>query len=681
MRATLRFRPQVVSCVILVLALAGPLPAAEVHYAANPVPGSWLVEIEPGVPMARLAHALAAAHGGQVGSMYDRGFRGFVLRVPDQAIAGLSHHPLIKSLIQDERYTEGVLSEAAPYCYSAEQMSNERPLPSENPGTPQTVDCTEPEVGSGGPQCIDNWGLDRVGEERPPSDFRFQWAANGSARRIYSFDTGVRDTHREFEGVLGQSRVVHLLNATKDPDGDGHGHGTHVAAIAAGRTYGVAKWAAIYRVQVVDQEGETQLSWVMDGFQAIDDHLAANPTVGIAVINWSGGNKPLWVTGTDKQYVALRERLVGLLEAHPNLLLVQAAGNRAGNQGHNACDYSFGKDSRFPTVFDQILVAAGSDPSDQRFIGGVWTSNYGDCVDLFAPAEVVVSAWKTHDSAACQITGTSMAAPHASGAAVVLSGLFPMEDAAGIRDLLIGSATRDVLDPSTLGEGSPNLLLAVPAGDGVIFDDDFAGLGNWPINEVTGQGENAACSGYCARIESTADTAYLGDDRPDEEYVYRVSFLFSTYELTFGSGSEVTLFRARGASDATLFELVLEPAPPGVALGNPRLRVDVYTNDGLVQELVELPESDPLMDPTLLLEFEWVPSAFELEPEGFFRLWSGLAALENVQLQVSLDELDTHGMTVESALLGIVSASGTVVEGELRFSDFKSRREDLRISF
>ena len=332
MRATLRLCLRAGSCVILVLALAGPLPAAEIHYAANPVHGSWLVEIEPGAPMASLAHALAAAHGGQVGSMHEGRFRGFVLRVPDQAIPGLAHHPLIKNLIQDELY-EDVLSEAAPYCYGPEQMPNTRPLPNFTAGTVQTLDCTEPEEGSGGPTCIDNWGLDRVGEERPPSDFRYQWPANGATRRIYHFDTGVRGTHREFEGAVGQSRVVHLFNATNDADGDGHGHGTHVAAIAAGRTYGVAKWATIYRVQVVAANATTQLTWIMDGFQAIDDHLTMNPTVGIAVMNWSGGNDPLWVLGQDKQYVLLRQKLVDLLEAHPNLSSSRRRGIGQGIRG------------------------------------------------------------------------------------------------------------------------------------------------------------------------------------------------------------------------------------------------------------------------------------------------------------------------------------------------------------
>ncbi len=685
MRATLRFCLQAGSCTILVLAFAGQLSAAEIHYAAHPVHGSWVVEVEAGAPLANFAHAIAAAHGGNVGSIYERGFRGFVLRVPDQAIPGLAHHPLIKHLIQDEWYSEGVLSEAAPYCYAQDgpqHMPNTRALPSVNSGAVQTVDCTEPEEGSGGPTCIDNWGIDRTGEESLPLDFRFQWPENGVGRRIYHFDTGIRETHREFERLLGLSRVEHLFNPTGDPDGDLHGHGTHVAAIAAGRTYGVAKWATIYRLQIVRGDEMTFLTWIMDGFQAIDDHLQKNPTAGIAVMNWSGGNREDWATGDEKQYVLLRQSLADLLEAHPNLLLVQAAGNRAGTQGHQACDYSFGDDEEFPTVFDQILVAGGSEPSDQRLIGPPWTSNYGECIDLFAPAAVVVSAWKAHDSAACQISGTSMAAPHVSGAAVVFSELFPSADAAGIRDLIVAAATEDALDPSTLGEGSPNLLLALPAADGVIFDDDFAGLVNWPINVETGQGENSACpGGYCAHIESAAaDTAYLGDTRPAREYVYRAAFLLSKEDLTFGPGSEVTLFRALGIGDSTLFELLLDTGPDPFGQQNPALRVIVQTNSGPVEGLVDLPEAGPLVDPTLQLEFEFVPSAFESEPEGFFRLWSGFASLGTVQLQINLDELETYGMTVESALLGIVSASGTVA-GELWFSDFKSRREDLAISF
>ncbi len=666
-----------IACVVWVA--GNPAFSAEVHYATNPVQDSWIVEVREsvgrGASTRALANSLAAAHGGQVGFMYDGRLQGFVLRVPDQAVAGLAHHPLIKNLVQDERY-EGMLSEAAPHCGMT--MPNTRPLPAFSAGIPQTLECTEPELGSGGPLCIDNWGLDRIGEESLPSDYRYQWPSHAVSQRIYVFDIGVRASHREFEGLFA-SRVTQLINATTEPDGDFYGHGTHVAAIAAGRTYGVAKRASIYDVKVLSSAPTpptTYLSWMLAGLQEIGSHMTNVPPAGIAVLNWSGANRAEFVSSDDKQYVLIRQEVAAMLEDHEDLLLVQSAGN----DGDIACNLSFGDDDLFPTVFDQILIAAGSDPSDRRFEQAIWKSNWGECVDLFAPAAFVVSAWMTSDSAACELSGTSMAAPHASGAAAILSRLFPSENAAGIRDLVIASATLGVLDPSTLGEGSPNLLLALAASDGVIFDDDFNGLGNWPINVATGNGQNSVCSGYCASIGSAADTAYLGDDRPDDEYVYRVAFQLYAEDLAFGPDSEVTLFQARGDGDSTLFEVFLETGPPGIAEVRPSLKVIFQTNSGPVEAVAELPAGGSLIDPTLQLELEWVPSAFDSESEGFFRLWSGLTVLKNIQLLVSHDELDTFGMTVESALLGAVSANGSVA-GQLRFWEFKSRREDMAISF
>ena len=234
------------------------------------------------------------------------------------------------------------------------------------------------------------------------------------------------------------------------------------------------------------------------------------------------------------------------------------------------------------------------------------------------------------------MTGTSMAAPHASGAAVVFSGLFPSEDAAGIRDLIVGTATEDALDPSTLGEGSPNLLLALPAGDGVIFDDDFSGLGKWPINVETGQGENAVCSGYCARIESAADTAYLGDTNPDDEYVYRVAFLLSEQGLTFGPDSEVTLFRALGAGDSTLFELLLDTGPAGFAQGTLRFESSCKRTTGPSRGLWSFLRPAP----SWTRRSSWNSSLYPRRSRPSQRASSGCgadsAALQNVQLQVEL---------------------------------------------
>ncbi|MCP4226974.1 MAG: S8 family serine peptidase, partial [Actinomycetia bacterium] len=191
-----------------------------------------------------------------------------------------------------------------------------------------------------GPLCIDNWGLDRIGEESLPSDYRYQWPSHAVSQRIYVFDTGVRDSHREFAGFSG-SRVTQLINATTEPDGDFYGHGTHVAAIAAGRTYGVAKRASIYDVKILASTStppSTYLSWMLAGLQAIQSHMTSDPPTGTAVLNWSGANFDVFVTSTGKQYVLLRQELVGMLEDHEDLLLVQSAGN----DGQDACDLSFG---------------------------------------------------------------------------------------------------------------------------------------------------------------------------------------------------------------------------------------------------------------------------------------------------------------------------------------------------
>ncbi len=675
------------SVVLVALLVALPAFAAEVHYANNPVEDSWIVEVEPSVgngpPMHALANGLAAAHGGQVGLMFNGALRGFVLHVPDQAITGLANHPLIRNLVQDEVYYD-LLSEAVERCYPrtvVQHPSNTRPLPTSFAGTVQTLDCTHPEVGSGGNDCIDNWGLNRVGEENPPLDYRYQWAEDGASRWIYVLDTGVRASHREFENFIGQSRVFPLSNPTTEPDGDFYGHGTHVAAIAAGRTYGVAKSAFIYDVKVFENDDfpdpKMYLSWMLSGLQAISDHLTANPPTGIAVLNWSGANFEVFVSSDDKQYVMIREELAALLNAHDDLLLVQSAGNH----NSDACLESFGDDALFPDVFDQILIVAGSDTSDQRLS----FSNKGPCVDLFAPAEVVVSAFTYQpqhppdhpDDAFCQLSGTSQAAPHVSGAAAVLSGLFPSENAVGIRNMILSSATPDVLDPSTL-EGSPNLLLAVPASDGVIFDDDFAGLGNWPINATAGNGQNLDCpEGYCASINKAADTAYLGDTRPDDEYVYRVAFQVSPYAFSMGPNSRVVFFRGLGAGDTNLFEIYLIAGQAG--FGDLMLGVDVPAAPGTVEQMVEI-SSGSLLDPTLQVELEWVSSAFSMKPTGFLRFWSGMEVLQDIELSISRDDLPTFGMTVESALLGIVSADGSV-NGELRFSEFRSRRGDAAISF
>ena len=160
-----------------------------------------------------------------------------------------------------------------------------------------------------------------------------------------------------------------------------------------------------------------------------------------------------------------------------NLLLVQSSGNQSGS---DACNRTFGDEDRYSNpahsaAIARIIVAAGSDENDARWrselgeFGHPIGSTIGECVDIFAPAGHVASAFyldddPTSDEIVCQLSGTSMAAPHVSGVAAMILHDYPDLNVEQLRTLILNWAERDVLesnpsDPNYIGSGSPNLLL------------------------------------------------------------------------------------------------------------------------------------------------------------------------------------------------------------------------------
>jgi len=316
---------------------------------------------------------------------------------------------------------EGVISGAVANL-SAKQL-----LALGNSGRVQTIE-ENITVTASETQVSPEWGLDRIDQVALPLSSTYTNANNGSGVNIYVVDTGIRSSHVEFSG-----RVASGYTAINDGNGtlDCNGHGTHVAGIAAGTSYGVAKAATLVPVRVLGCDGQGTLSGVLSGL----DWIARNAAPGApSVVNMSLGG--LASDTLDAAVQSLISRGITVVVA-------------AGNEASDACLYS---PARVPAA---ITVAASS-----RVDQFASFSNSGGCVDLVAPGSEIKSAVSSSNSATAIYSGTSMAAPHAAGsvASLMTAGYLTPGEVSYRLDLAAANAV-----VTSVPERTPNKLLQLAA--------------------------------------------------------------------------------------------------------------------------------------------------------------------------------------------------------------------------
>ena len=269
-----------------------------------------------------------------------------------------------------------------------------------------------------------SWGLDRVDQPDLPLDGAYT-AGSAAGVHAYIIDTGVRMTHTQYAGRVssGWDFVDNDADAS-----DCQGHGTHVAGTVGGASYGVAKDVQLVAVRVLDCTGSGSYSQIIAGVDWVTAH-AVKPAVANMSLGGSVGS-------------TLDDAVQKSIDSGVTYTVA------AGNDAADACNQS-------PARLSAAITVGATDATD----AAASFSNYGTCLDLYAPGVDILSAGNSSDTGTETMSGTSMASPHVAGAAALYLQGHPTATPQQVRDALVDAAVSGKVTGAPAG--SPDKLLQI----------------------------------------------------------------------------------------------------------------------------------------------------------------------------------------------------------------------------
>ncbi len=340
-----------------------------------------------------------------------------------------------------------------------------------------------------GEQADATWGIDRSDQRSLPLDSTYSYADDaGRDAHVYVIDTGLNPDHAEFTGRVGEGRNFiaggFLGLGSVDPTAwdDCNGHGTHVTSTAAGTTWGIAKKATVHAVRVLNCQGSGSGAAIIAGIDWVAQNAEPQSVANLSL-------------GTVSRSADVDNAVTALVQSGVAVAVA------AGNDNKDACTTS-------PAAAPAVLTTGSTERTDARSS----FSNYGTCVDLFAPGSSITAADHRSTTGSTVLSGTSMASPHVAGVLALVRSIDPGLSATAAQDVVVdGSTAAKVTNPGT---GSPNKLLW----SGVAVDDPSID-----------RAPSAAFTSSCDGLTCSFDASGSRDDKG-----------IASYSWAFGDGSSAS---------------------------------------------------------------------------------------------------------------------------------------------